>query len=98
MKLLICVKNFHLVSLSLLPFVYSVNEAPVNLQFISQCKISHIMPHIDHSGAKIIFGGKLTILIFAICSVFEFLNFIKKGMHWLGLGSKIGLHEKLGKF
>ena len=39
------------------------------------------------------------IMIFAISSVFErILLLLKRGMHWIGPGSKIGLDEKLSKY
>ena len=50
-------------------------------------------------GQTLFLAENSEIVIFAIFLVFE-CNFLllKKGMHWLGPGSKIGLNEKLGKF
>ena len=49
-------------------------------------------------GQKKMFAENSEIIIFAIPAVFECNFLLKKGMHWLGPGSKIGHNEKLGKF
>ena len=53
---------------------------------------THFIPYVNTLKAD---GQKLFL---AYLHFFNLIFFLKKGMHWLGPGSKIGLNEMLGKF
>ena len=48
-------------------------------------------------GDKNYVGGKLRNPIFTISLELEVFFLLKKGIHWLGQGFKIGLEDKCGK-